>query len=238
MRSNNRRQGHFWAAIVLTAGLGVAASSLGVPALAADLGADTAEDYGSDPLSHWRGGYVGLTLGASGAGANISRGSGKDLELGSGALGLGAVAGYNFTPSGGSSRGGFLWGFEADIASLGGSDKKNDGVLGTAKFNANWLASARLRAGYAWERLYIYGTAGLAVSDIEAFDRNAKKNGTDLRAGLAYGLGAEYAFSENWSGRLEGIAYGFGDADQEFSGVKRKTELGAATIRLGITHKF
>ena len=226
----------FGAAVVISGCL------LGMPA-APSYGADLGEPdrYGQDidgRVHRWSGPYAGLLLGLSGAGSTIDRGAGyKDLELGGGSVGFGAVAGYNFASFGGGGSG-FMMGLEADISSLGGSERKTDTVLGSAKFESSWLASARVRAGYAWERLYLYGTLGLALSDINAFDTASKKDRNVVRAGLAYGLGAELAVNDNWSARLEGIAYSFGGDKQTFSGSKRDVSLGAATLRLGITRRF
>ncbi len=208
-------------------------------ATAADLGgSDDSLSYSDSASSRWSGPYAGLHLGVGGGGALIDRGTGlKDAEFGKGGTSFGAYGGYNFAPWGGGSAG-FMLGLEADISSLGGSERKTDATLGTTKFNANWLASARVRAGYAWSRVYLYGTLGLALSDINAYDVARRKDKDVIRAGLAYGLGAEMVLSETWSARLEGIGYSFGEGKQTFNGTKRNVALGAGTLRLGLSRKF
>ena len=101
---------------------------------------------------------------------------------------------------------------------------------------ASFVGSTRIRAGYAWERFYLYGTAGLAVSDFAV--KPAGNNKKEIRIGGVVGIGGELKLRDQWSMRVEALAYDFGDQDYVFSGTKRNTQQGMATFRLGLSRKF
>lgn len=186
---------------------------------------------------NWTGPYVGLTLGANGTAAVVEDGAnGDDLDLDDSGVSFGVVGGYNFAPFGRSDSGQWLIGAEVDAQTLGSDDSASDSLLGRANLESNWVASTRIRAGYAWEHLHLYGTAGLALSDIHV--ETAGDDDDGVRAGLALGLGAELAITEDWSGRLEGISYSFGVDDRRIAGTDHDIGIGAAVIRIGVSRRF
>jgi outer membrane immunogenic protein len=198
--------------------------------------------YAEDAPPHrygWAGTYAGLTLGAAGLGADIERGPGSgELEIDERGVVLGVVAGHNFAMAGrGSSLGQWLFGIEADIIGGDLGDSEADALLGSVEAEASWLASARLRGGYAWERVYLYGTAGVAFSDITASSTGAAAD-DDVRAGLALGAGAELALGEGWAARLEAMSYSFAESDVTVAGAERDADLGFSSLRLGLTRRF
>ncbi len=88
-----------------------------------------------------------------------------------------------------------------------------------ASTNLDALFTFRGRAGYAWDRLLLYVTAGVAVGEIKT-QTNVTFANTGLagtvysgathigsssndRAGFVVGAGAEYAFITNWSLKAE-----------------------------------
>src|SRR5262249_1327283 len=107
----------------------------------------------------------------------VSGGGSRDGFLG------GVQAGYNyqFTPGAG-----FVLGVEADIdyADFGRGNNNNaffgsftlpqfPGTVftptGAARNNSDhWFGTARLRAGYAWDRLLIFATGGLAYGSVSS----------------------------------------------------------------------
>lgn len=193
--------------------------------------------WAQEVKDNWTGPYIGLTLGAYGVGASIDNGAnGNDIDLDEGGATIGLVGGYNFAPFGRSESGQWLIGAEIDAQTLGSDDSSNDSVLGKASLDSSWVASTRVRAGYAWEVLHLYGTAGLALSDIHVETAGDKDDG--VRAGLALGLGAELAINEDWSGRLEGISYSFGEDDRRIAGSDHDIGIGAAVIRIGVSRRF
>ena len=200
-------------------------------------GGDTIR-YKSDPAKRWIGNYAGLVIGYSNTAASIDRGAGSsDFDINRDAITIGGLIGTNFSYNPTSEKGGWLFGAEAEFVGLGGKHSKNDATLGEVEIDAKWSGSLRLRAGYAWERLYLYGLAGIAFSDIDVRQKS-DKNDDDITASLLLGVGAELAMNDKWSARLDATLTGLGEEDITFSGTSRETASGIVGLRLGITRKF
>jgi outer membrane immunogenic protein len=122
----------------------------------------------------------------------------------------------------------------------------------------DYLASVRARAGFAFNRFMVYGTGGVAFTDIEshargeAFDRDGQavdgffdneEDDDDTQVGYTLGAGVETAFTDNVTARIEYLYYNFeedddsGDREGAFrlSGVD---EVEIHTVRAGVTFKF
>ncbi len=186
----------------------------------------------------WLSPYAGLTLGYLGSGMDIGRGAGKsDLELRDGSLGVGAIVGYNFASFGETGTSRWLMGAEADLTGTPRGKKETDPTLGTVNTDATWLGSLRLRSGFATEQLFLYGTAGVGFSNID-IHAAGQSDRDKLRAGLVFGLGAEMTLNENWTTRVEGLAYGFGKDEETIAGASRDINSGFVTARFGIARRF
>lgn len=147
--------------------------------------------FSSIPVYDWTGFYVGINAG--GAFGRSSWKSVPDLSSGksdlSGAL-VGGSAGYNL-----QTGEPFVLGVEADL--------DWSGVKGTVppascapncEIETPWLATARLRFGYAFDRIMPYLTGGVAIGDLKADSVGAPfgaQTATDL--GWAAGGGVELA---------------------------------------------
>jgi opacity protein-like surface antigen len=65
-----------------------------------------------------------------------------------------------------------------------------------------WLATARSRAGYAFDRFLVYGTGGAAFGNIQAnFSLDPVSSATE--AGWTAGAGVEVAVAPHWSAKAE-----------------------------------
>jgi outer membrane immunogenic protein len=223
------------------------------------------------PAFSWTGFYVGanaggawrnsnnnqnlLPIGAVAVGGFLPSGNGGGN---SGFLG-GVQAGYNYQFTPGS---GFVLGVETDIdwADLGRNNNNNflfgsfalpqfpgttfspSGLaVATHSNNNQWFGTVRLRAGYAWDRLLVFGTGGLAYGSVSnngngfgagliattapgfvnpvsgvagpstAFLGAATNNGSSTKVGWTLGAGAEYAFTYNWTIKFEYLYANFGN---------------------------
>jgi outer membrane immunogenic protein len=221
---------------------------IAAPALAADLprrsaAAAPAPIYAA-PVFTWTGFYVG---------AQAGYGWGKDkyrVSLPSvatfkvspdGVLG-GVHAGYNW------QSGSFVYGVEGDIEYANQRDKFSNSVFGAAlayKSNIGMSGSLRLRAGYAIDRTLLYVTAGLAGADIEqsvTTTAGVKTKNSGFEYGWTAGVGAEYAFTQNWSARLEYRYTDFGTS--KWSGTvlstasRAKFDTTDQTVRVGLSYRF
>lgn len=161
------------------------------------------------PLFTWTGAYIGIQGGYAWGDASVTD---PDLPVnGESANGgmLGGFIGYNWQA--GSN---FVIGAEADINALW-NDQDVDFGGTTLSVGNDYLASIRGRLGYAWDRALIYGTGGVAFTNLSAetdigpFTVDASDDFT----GWTIGAGVDYAFTDNWFGRLEYRYYDFGDSD-------------------------
>lgn len=156
----------------------------------------------------WTGFYVGVNVGGA---WNDSKWSGFAAPSfntnGSGVI-YGGQIGYNYQINQ------FVLGLEGDFN--GSSvDKKNQcsNVAGSVcRTEQNWLGSIRARAGYAFDRLLIYGTGGVAFTDYD-FSQTAalpQSWGSGSRTGWTAGLGVEYAITDHITAGVEWKYYDFG----------------------------
>ena len=105
----------------------------------------------------------------------------------------------------------FVFGVEGDgeFADIDGETDVTRGqeVVGQLEQEIDWLASLRLRAGFAVDRALFYATGGLAVGGVEAsasYQIPAYSSGkNDTEWGWTAGGGVEYAFTDDLSARIE-----------------------------------
>ena len=179
-------------------------------------------------LHDWTGGYVGLatSVGLMSAAGNSFYGGHEAWDY-AGAVGV--TAGYNF------QRGSILWGLEADIQAGRLSATADYDTSSSYKMTGkwDWYSTLRARAGIATGNAVLYGTAGLAVADVNlqscyqqpcALPYNRSPVYRGLLFGLAAGAGVEYAVGENLSFKAEYLYLGFP------SKYSMKTSDGSATL--------
>ncbi len=221
--------------------LGLAAAvALAGSAVAADLpsrSAAPAPYYVTAPTFTWTGFYVGGTVGGLRA----------DSELGVPAVGfaqkfkpngysVGAFAGFQ------QQFGSFVAGVEADVDynRASKSTEITPGVVLNAK--APWMGSLRARAGYTLtERTLVYATGGLALSNGFEYGITAPgfaESWKGSKYGYTVGVGAEYAFTQNVFGRLEGRYTNFGKQDTVVAGTPITFRDDAFAVKAGVGYKF
>jgi outer membrane immunogenic protein len=142
----------------------------------------------------------------------------------------GLHAGYNFQMNS------LVLGLEGDIeyADLQGDtdiqETSDSPSIGKARQDIDWLASLRLRAGFAMDRALIYATGGLAVGGVEfsaSVPEEVDESNKDTSWGWTVGGGLEYAFTDDLSGRIE---YRYTELDD----VEISNDLGDAEIETNI----
>jgi outer membrane immunogenic protein len=152
---------------------------------------------------------------------------------------LGGNAGYGFgTASGGGasvSTNGFLGGGQIGANGQWGSFVA--GIEGDADYNgikgggvsSTYLSTLRARAGWAWDRVLFYGTAGGALENVNV--SGLGNAGTAF--GWTAGAGIEAALTPNWTAKVE---YLYVSATPSISGTSIKDT--DNVIRAGINYKF
>ncbi|MGC2778227.1 MAG: outer membrane beta-barrel protein [Bradyrhizobium sp.] len=205
--------------------LALAAAALACrEAQAADLPATAykAPSYAAAPAPFsWTGFYAGANVGGTFTGKDaFTNAAGANGGKLSGVIG-GLQAGYNYQVSPM-----FVVGIENDIEFAGLSRK---GDLVNPAISVPWLTSGRARAGIAVldQRLWLYGTAGLAAGELK--DGPIHK----MKMGWTAGGGAEWAFQPKWSAKLE---YLYTDLKHDKLPDWRAAKIHA--VRVGLNYHF
>ena len=218
---------------LLVAGIGLA-GLIGGPALAADMRPPPPPVA----LFTWSGAYVGVNLGSGwrqpvdfvttmpsctdfttclivdpDTGLASALGTGRSTRA-SGATG-GFQAGYNYQFGAAVAGVELDWEYFKRTSSLG----PNVGIssiiplLVSNEVASTWLATIRGRLGFAWDRLLLYGTGGVAFTDVrytQTVTTSLLITGatvvnvvTETKSGVTVGGGAEYALWNNLTLRAE-----------------------------------
>jgi outer membrane immunogenic protein len=192
--------------------------------------AGAAQGAGAPPAFSWTGFYVGVNVGAASHEATTQDLNGWGaanatppyitpwFNSNKTATSYGGQVGYNWQVSN------FVIGVEADLNYIGSSNTfvppntliaNNCGTTcGVSATNElTWLSTFRGRAGFAIDRIMIYGTVGAAVGqvnnhwgwgvDLGFSDSQFSASGT--RSGYVYGGGIELMLMPNWVVRAEGM---------------------------------
>jgi outer membrane immunogenic protein len=206
----------------------VAASGL---ANAADLSrkAPVAAPYVAPVTAYnWTGFYAGANLGADWLRSSVDV-AGTNSKFTPASLIGGLQAGYNF------QTGPWVIGAEADV-DYGNATKTALVGADVVKSQKTWAGTVRARGGYAFDRLLVFATGGLAWANFKLEDNNGAvlttKNQT--RAGWTIGAGAEYAVAQNISVKGEYLYADYGRTDVGSS----RQSLTDHMLRVGVNYKF
>jgi len=181
--------------------IALAAALAASPALAADLSAP-GTGYVAPPAAtpfQWSGMYFGVQGGYDWNHAtntsNPDEGIAADVNGGI----AGVYGGYNW------QFGQAVFGVDASINydwAQGGVNSLGVPTGNTAE--VDWKAFLRARLGWAIaERLLIYGTAGGSVADLKPIFAGGVVQGDPSAWGWTIGAGAEWAFADHWTARVD-----------------------------------
>lgn len=212
----------------------LAVSALTLLATGAARAADVIEQPPPEiPVFTWTGFYVGIQGGYVWTDVDIDGTAGID-NLNGGLFG--GYAGYNYQYDA------WVFGIEGDFNGTWNDKTFDLGGPVSVDVGTDWLASIRGRVGYAWDRALIFGTAGVGFTQ-GSVDLNVgglSTSGDDTFTGWTVGGGVEYAFTDNWLGRVEYRYYGFGDKDviDDGPGGLGEVSLNSQTVTVGLAYKF
>src|SRR5215469_2400778 len=202
---------------------GAAASLLTISAFAADLGVRPAPVQPIPPFT-WTSCYAGLQAGGGwgkkdltdtiGIYSDITGYSSTSVDVAGYMVGGQIGCDYQFAPT---------WVVGIEGTATGGNISKTTNFAvptfvppDTASFRSttDFLASITGRIGYAFDRWLVYGKGGVALvgdryhaDDVQGF---YFLDATENRIGWTAGAGVEWAFTPEWSAKLEYDYYGFG----------------------------
>ena len=146
----------------------------------------------------------------------------------------------------------FVIGAEADVTynavdGLTAIDAGGGGVNTLLRSELKWSGAARLRAGYAFDRILPYIAAGVAAAKYEVTAISAGAPGGEIpfhdesHIGWTVGAGIEHAFTDRWLARVEYRYSDFGSQDISLAaGFATETHVDLRThdVRAGLSYKF
>jgi outer membrane immunogenic protein len=189
----------------------------------------------------WRGFYAGLNAGlATGNTDSNLGGLTFDYELN------GAVFGGQVGWLGQS--GNIVYGIEGTYS--GSNIQGSDAgclvlVLGVnCSRNVEWMATVVGRVGIAYDRVLVYGLAGVAWADVESRANIINPalgsiSGSETHVGWTAGFGIEWALSSRVSARIEYAHIDLGEETHRLGGaIPLDVNLEMDTIRLGVNVKL
>jgi outer membrane immunogenic protein len=164
----------------------------------------------------WAGPYLGGNLGWAWGSVD------NNVTKPSGFVG-GAQVGYNF------QTGPWVFGVEGDLQATGASD-----TFAPWKFSNPWFGTVRGRGGYAFNNIFLYGTAGLAFGELTGQTFGVSESHTNI--GWTVGLGAEFGLTPNWSVKTEYLFIDLNDGNFSITGLPNGYHFGL--LRAGVNYRF
>ena len=185
------------------------------------------------PLFSWSGFYIGLNGGYLWGNSKWS-GSAGDFEVAPKGFIGGGTLGYNI------QTGDWVWGIEGDVDYVNAKDTASSAFCSSCTFKDTWLATARGRIGYSFDRWLPYVTGGGAWGNMEM--ESSGGSATKTKGGWTAGAGIEYAFGHNWSAKVEYLYVDLGSATCGsaacFLPADETINFTANIIRAGVNFRF
>lgn len=220
---------------------GLMAAAMVTPSLAADL--PRPAPYYKAPIYvapfSWTGFYVGINGGYGWGHVDwINPSTNLSYNVKGGLVG--GTLGYNL------QTGSWVWGLEGDFDASWIDGLSTGGAVGTVCAGPNgcetknsWLATARGRIGYAWDRWLPFITGGASFGDVK-MTQNSTGFVTETRVGWTVGAGVEYAFLGAWSAKAEYLYVDLGTANCGVAvcGLSTDVHFKTNVARLGVNYRF
>jgi outer membrane immunogenic protein len=216
-------------------GAGIAAAAiLAAPhcARAPDLGGPYRTPVYRAPAYNWSGFYVGANGGCGFGTADWVTPSPSTFKT-TGFV-VGGTLGYNY------QFGSIVLGGEGDFdfSTIKGSDGNAvcAGPSGGCNTKMKYMATARARVGYAFDRYLPYLTGGAAYANFENSDFASE---TKSKLGWVAGLGLEYSFVSTWLAKIEYLYAAFGTMNcATCTAPEQDINYKQHLIRLGVNYGF
>jgi outer membrane immunogenic protein len=194
-------------------------------------------------IFNWTGFYAGAFVGGAHGVWTVDffrNNNHGHAEEGADGFAAGGWVGYNY-----QFANNFVIGAEGDFGYTGAQQTNNifDNDTSLAKYGA--FGSIRARIGYAFDRLLVFGTGGLAIANITNNIQKGRNAGEQVvwedqvRTGFAIGTGLEYAFTNQIFGRAEYLYSNYGtvvltNRDQNRAEFTNEIHL----LRVGASYRF
>jgi outer membrane immunogenic protein len=212
---------------------GIAAGLLSTTSAA--FAADIVEEPVVVPVFTWTGFYVGIV-----GGYNWGKTHWDDKYVSerfhTNGGNIGGTVGYNF-----QFDNNVVLGLETDLVWSGAKGDFRCAGNATCESKNRWIGTLRPRLGYAFDRFLPYVTAGAAYGNVKPSVHIENTGDTfsdsSTRFGWAAGVGAEYAFTDQITGKIEYLHTDLGRHDFDLDTTVR-AKWRADGIRVGLNYKF
>jgi outer membrane immunogenic protein len=199
------------------------------------------------PVFSWTGFYLGGNLGGAWSSTTVTSNiTGANWKPSNTSFIGGGQLGYNYQWPGSNWVIGAEWTFD-----WGGGNHTSDvvatsvGNLQASANGASWLTTVTGRLGYAADRWLVYGKGGWAWLETSAQIRNlttgAVANADHTGSGWVGGAGVEYAWTQNWTTRVEYNYIGSGNwssPNNFIAGGNASYKAHLQTLLFGVNYKF
>lgn len=196
-----------------------------------------------EPAYDWSGAYVGGYVGGAHGLWTVDfyrNNNHGHAEEGADGFAAGAWVGYNYM-----LNRNWLVGVEAEFGNTSADQSNNIFDNDTSYASYGPYGSIRARIGYAFDRLLIFATTGLALANITNDIQKGRNAGEEvvyddqLRTGFALGGGIEYAFTPQWVGRAEYLYSNYGSVTLvNRDGNRADFENELHLLRVGASYRF
>jgi outer membrane immunogenic protein len=183
---------------------------------------------------NWTGFYVGINGGGGWGHSSWSNSVGTADATLSGGL-VGGTIGYNW------QMGQAVFGLEGDLdwSNIRGSTSTGICTGISCETRNSWLATARGRIGYAFDRVMPFITGGAAFGDIKATPVGLGST-TTTKTGWTLGGGAEFAIAGPWTAKVEYlyVDLGKGSCGTAVCGIATDVSFKTNVVRAGLNYRF
>lgn len=191
------------------------------------------------PIFTWTGVYIGIVGGYNWGSGDWNINDFNVARLNPNGGNIGGTVGYNY-----QFTNDVVLGIETDLSWSGAKDSVfcfDDDFRCETK--SQWFGTIRPRLGYAFDRFLPYITGGAAYGNVkltarENFDDQFSFSDSTTRFGWAAGVGLEYAFTDQWLGKLEYLHTDLGSDNFLIDETIIRGDWKADGVRVGLNYKF
>lgn len=190
---------------------------------------------------NWGGFYVGVNGGYGFGTSNWTAAAGSVGSFNTSGFLIGGTVGLNL------QAGAFLFGVEADEDWTNVHGSSSNAYCSAVTANAtcetksDWLGTGRLRIGYVFDRVLVYGTGGVAFGNIQAGYNPPATFDSSTNVGWTAGAGVEFALAQNWTAKVEYLYVDLGNVSCAINcgpAVPFTVPLTENIVRAGVNFKF
>lgn len=192
------------------------------------------------PPYDWSGLYVGAHIGGAWS-HDVLTDNALRVDLNPGGTGFigGLQAGYNW------QTGILVYGFEADVdwTTFSGTSSPLSTSLGLIQASASkaWITTLAARMGLTWDRWLAYGKVGggwvRGSTALNVVNGGTIGTSSATNGGWLLGAGFEYAFADNWTGKLEYDYIGLANSTESTPTVVSSAR-DVQMLKVGVNYQF